>query len=292
MDNMNMDTTVPEKVKGKRRTKEEIAKANAEKQQLRDQKKQEQDKKKEEKEKQKQEKELKKQQDSTPLQPGVGINALAAMLIFSKCAAEAEKTYNAFRRMIASRILFPPKKNINKFMTGGCAEEILSQLIASVGFASDNVSDEATVIDLDVTVPISPDLEHSFKVSLKNSCDVKLSPILENYRGKKRDEIRPLPPTFIIYTEVVKKCVRIVYLDDEIIRQAYPTFSKDELDDVVFKNDDSSLTFKSGFLKNFIPRLPAEYVLNCPYPEDLSFCSEQNIVLLALAEVDRQLGLK
>jgi hypothetical protein len=194
--------------------------------------------------------------------------------------------------MMASRKIFNPRENINKFMTGGVAEEVVHQLIRSVGFDSQNVSAKASVIDLVMPVLLEPSGEvHSFQVSLKNSGKLGASPILENYRGKKRDEIRPLPPTLIIYTEVDIKRVRIVYLDHEILRQGYPELSEEEFNQVVFKNEDSNLTFKSGFLPHFIPRLPDEYILNAVYPEDLPAVEEKNIILLALAEVDRQLGL-
>lgn len=276
----------------KRRSKEEIQQEKEAKQALKLVKQQAQEAKKQEKETKKQTRVAKQQENSSLLQPGTGDDAQAAMKIFEACLSNPQETDRAFRRMIASRLLFPPKKNINKFMTGGCAEETVGQLISSVGITCNNVSDEATVIDLEVDVPISSTGNHSFKVSLKNSCNISTSPILENYRGKKRDEIRPLPSTFIIYTEVEKKSVRIVYLDHEIIQQGYPLLTGEELNAEVFKNDDSCLTFKSGFLKKFIPRLPSEYVLNGNYPEDLSFCKEQNIVKLALAEVDRQLAGK
>lgn len=276
----------------KRRSKEEIQQEKEAKQALKVVKQQAQEAKKQEKETKKQTRVAKLQENSSLLQPGTGDDAQAAMKIFEACLSNPQETDYAFRRMIASRLLFPPKKNINKFMTGGCAEETVGQLISSVGITCNNVSDEATVIDLEVDVPFSSTDNHSFKVSLKNSCNISTSPILENYRGKKRSEIRPLPPTFIIYTEVEKKSVRIVYLDHEIIQQGYPLLTGEELNAEVFKNDDSCLTFKSGFLKKFIPRLPSEYVLNGNYPEDLSFCKEQNIVKLALAEVDRQLAGK
>jgi hypothetical protein len=225
------------------------------------------------------------------LVPGVLPDARAAMKIFENIRLNGNIN-RAFRRMMASRKIFNPRENINKFMTGGVAEEVVHQLIRSVGFDSQNVSAKASVIDLMMPVLLEPSGEvHSFQVSLKNSGKLGASPILENYRGKKRDEIRPLPPTLIIYTEVDIKRVRIVYLDHEILRQAYPELSDDEFNQEVFKNEDSNLTFKSGFLPHFIPRLPDEYILNAVYPEDLPELDEKNIILLALAEVDRQLGL-
>ena len=268
-----------EKKNRKMRSKEEIALEKAEKQQR------------------KLQKEIKKLENSSPLVPGIGKDAIAAMTIIAAAAEETvgkPDTNNAFRRMIASRMLFPPKKNINKFMTGGVAEECVNQLILSLGFHSSNMSDETTVTDLQVDVPLvntdtlEENKQHCFKVSLKNSCDIKSQPILENYRGKKRDEIRELPPSFIIYTEMKIKRVRMVYIDHEIIKQGYPQLTDAELNTEVFKNDDSNLTFTSGFLPKFIARLPKEYILDAEYPE-LHELTEQNIVKLALAEVDRQI---
>jgi hypothetical protein len=238
------------------------------------------------------------------LPPGVGLDAQAAMRIFDHCRGKAN---NAFRRMIAMRKIFNPAENINKFMTGGGAEEILHQLITSVGYDCTNVSAKATVIDLvimvpDLVVPAQAGGEdtaaaaaaaaplYRFAPSLKNSGNINGSPILENYRGKKRAEIRPLPPTFIIYTEVALQRVRVVYLDHEIVVSAYPTLTAEEIGRLIYKNEDSNLTFQSGFLKDFIPRLPNEYILTADYPTDLPALKSTNIVLLALAEVDQQLA--
>ena len=264
-----------EKKQRKTRPKEEIAREKAEKEQRKIQK------------------ELKKQENSSPLSPGIGADAIAAMTIIA-AATSVGKTHtnNAFRRMIASRVLFPPKKNITKFMTGGVAEECVNQLILALGFKSSNMSDETTVTDLQVDVPIVFDTtekkQHCLKVSLKNCCDIKSQPILENYRGKKRTEIRELPPSFLIYTEMKIKRVRMVYIDHEILKQGYPHLTDEQLNAEVFKNDDSNLTFSAGFLPKFIPRLPKEYILDAEYPE-LPELTEQNIVKLALAEVDRQI---
>lgn len=245
------------------------------------------------------------------LPPGVGLDAQAAMRIFDHCRGKAN---NAFRRMIAMRKIFNPAENINKFMTGGGAEEILHQLITSVGYDCTNVSAKATVIDLVIMVPdlVVPAAAASggggedtaaaaaaaaaaaplyrFAPSLKNSGNINGSPILENYRGKKRAEIRPLPPTFIIYTEVALQRVRVVYLDHEIVVSAYPTLTAEEIGRLIYKNEDSNLTFQSGFLKDFIPRLPNEYILTADYPTDLPALKSTNIVLLALADVDQQLA--
>ena len=211
------------------------------------------------------------------------------MTLFEACRRNMPRTNLAFRQMFASRLIFPPKKNINKFATGGIAEECASQLFCDVGFECANLSEDVNVIDLAIKVP-TPTETVEFKVSLKNSGKLSASPILENYRGQKRPEIRALPPTFIIYTEVDAKRARIVYLDEEILLQGYPDLIEHEFKSEIYANSDSNLTFKSGFLAKFIARLPAEYILDAEFPEDLVGLQERNFSKLALAEVVRQLG--
>jgi hypothetical protein len=284
---------VEPKQQRKRRTPEEIASAKAEKvqkQQEKDLKKQERDQKREEIARKKESALIQKTLRSGPLVPGTGTMAIAAMTIFGLCRTNMSRVNLAFRQMIASRLIFPPKKNINKFATGGIAEECLSQLFCHLGLECSNVSEESNVIDLAIQVPIATETV-DFKVSLKNSGKISAQPILENYRGQKRPEIRPLPPTFIIYTEMDIKRVRIVYLDEEIIRQGYSDITDEaEFHREIYLNGDSNLTFKSGFLAKFIPRLPDEYIVNAEYPEDLAGLSERNFAKLALDEVIRQLG--
>jgi hypothetical protein len=283
---------IVDKPSRKKRTPEEIAAANLEK----DQKSQQREEKLLKKAEEAAVRRQKKEQYSTSLVPGVGIFAQAAMTVLGACKRNMLLTNLAFRRMIASRLIFPPKKNINKFATGGVAEECISQLFCDVGFACSNLSDDSTVIDLEISVPIHQGTTEEqvvpFKVSLKNSGKIANQLILENYRGNRRTEIRPLPPTFIIYTETDIKRVRIVYLDDEILRQGYSDLSEEEFQQEVYLNGDSTLTFRSGFLSRFIPRLPAEYILNADYPDDLDGLAEQSFSKLALAEVVRQLDSK
>jgi hypothetical protein len=278
-------------VKRKIRTKEEIDKEKAEK----EQKKTERQKKRQEKQEQKrlktEQKTAKKKQHSSPLVPGTRISAQAAMCVIDLCKQNKEHTNIAFRRMFASRHIFPPKKNINKFATGGIAEVCVTQLFRDIGLKCKNVSEESTVIDLEIKVPIQMGGEPQLlQVSMKNSGKISSQPILENYRGKKREEIRPLPPTFIVYTETEAKRARIVYLDEEIIRQGYPGLSKEEFHAEIYTNNDSNLTFRSGFLAKFLPRLPTEYIVDAEYPENIAAgLSEQNLSKIALAEVVRQL---
>ena len=272
----------------KRRTPEEIAIANAEKdakRQEREAKRLEVAKKAEEKALAKQQMLLRKERYSTQLFPGKEPDAITAMHIFELCKRNMDRVNLAFRQMIASRIIFPPKKNINKFATGGIAEECISQLLCDLGLICNNVSEDSNIIDLEIHVP---DMA-SFKVSMKNSGKISSQPILENYRGQKRMDIRPLPPTFIVYTEMDISRARIVYIDEEIVRQGYPDLSDDEFHREIYLNGDSNLTFKSGFLSKFIPRLPSEYIVTADYPESLGAMTERNFSRLALEEVVRQL---
>jgi len=232
---------------------------------------------------------VRKELHSAPLTKGTGLFAIAAMTLLEACRRNMPRTNLAFRHMFASRLIFPPKKNINKFATGGIAEECASQLFCDLGFECANLSEDVNVIDLAIKVP-TPTETVEFKVSLKNSGKLSAQPILENYRGQKRPEIRALPPTFIIYTEVDAKRARIVYLDEEILLQGYPDLIEHEFQSEIYANSDSNLTFKSGFLAKFIPRLPAEYILDAEFPEDLVGLQERNFSRIALAEVVRQLG--
>lgn len=283
-----------QKVPRKRRTPEEIAVDKAEKELKKREKEESAAKRADELEMKRQRAEIarvRKELHSTPLSTGKGLFAIAAMTIFDACRRNMPRTNLAFRHMFASRLIFPPKKNINKFATGGVAEECVSQLFCDIGFECVNLSEDVNVIDLAIKVPIiHAETPVDFKVSLKSSGKLSASPILENYRGQKRQEIRALPPTFIIYTEVDAKRARIVYLDEEILLQGYPDLIEHEFNAEIYANNDSNLTFKSGFLAKFIPRLPAEYILDAEFPEDLAGLEERNFSRLALSEVVRQLS--
>ncbi len=231
---------------------------------------------------------MRKEQYSHKLVPGKEISALAAMCIFNLCRRNMSRVNIAFRQMIASRTIFPPKQHINKFATGGIAEECTSQLFCDIGLVCLNNANEANVVDLEIHVNVNGEIV-PLNVSIKNSGKLASQPILENYRGQKRQEIRRLPPTFIVYTETEIKRARIIYIDDEILRQGYDGLTEDEFHDQVYQNGDSSLTFRSGFLKHFIPRLPSEYILNAEYPEEMPPLEEQSFCKLALKEVMRQL---
>lgn len=285
---------IQKKAPRKRRTPEEIAEDKAVKEQKKREREEAAAKRADVAEVKRQRSELAKQRKelhSASLEPGKGLFAKAAMTLFETCRKNMPRTNLAFRHMFASRLIFPPKKNINKFATGGVAEECASQLFCDVGFDCVNMSEDVNVIDLAIKVPLEGATEPvEFKVSLKNSGKLTAPPILENYRGQKRPDIRALPPTFIIYTETDAKRARMVYLDEEILLQGYPDLLEHEFKAEIYANGDSNLTFKSGFLAKFIPRLPAEYILDAEFPDDLAGLEERNFSKLALAEVVRQLG--
>ena len=277
-------------IKKKRRSKEEIQQEKLKKEQERIFKKQKREEENLKGEQAKMENLKKLALISFKLIPGKLPDALSAMKVIQLCKNQQIKVDNCFRRTLMLRKLFNPSENLNKFMTGGGAEETFHQLLTSIGIDCKNVSAKATVIDLEINIPLeSSEQIHCFKPSLKNSGKLSSTPILENYRGKKRQDIRELPPTFIIYTETDVKRVRIIYLDHEIVRLGYPHLTDDEFNKEVFKNEDSNLTFHSSFLKHFIPRLPEEYILNANYPENLPECEQQNYIKLGLAVADKYL---
>ena len=295
IDTLLVNEPLPDKKnQRKKRTPEEIALEKTEKEQKKTERQDKRQEKQEQKRLETEQKAAKKEQHTAPLAPGTGISAKAAMYIIDLCKKNMSRTNLAFRQMFASRIIFPPKKNINKFATGGIAEECTTQLFCDIGLECNNMSEESTVIDLEIKVPLQIDGEDPqpfvLQVSMKNSGKISSSPILENYRGQKRQEIRPLPPTFIVYTETDAKRARIIYLDEEIVRQGYSGLSEEEFHAEIYTNNDSNLTFRSGFLARFLPRLPAEYIVDAEYPEGVAGLSESNFSRIALAEVVRQLS--
>ena len=150
-------TEIPEqKAPRKRRTPEEIAVDNAAKELKRLEREESAAKRAEAVEMKRQRAEIAKQKKelhSTSLEPGKGLFAIAAMTLLEACRQNMPRTNLAFRHMFASRLIFPPKKNINKFATGGVAEECASQLFCDVGFECANLSEDVNVIDLAINVP-------------------------------------------------------------------------------------------------------------------------------------------
>lgn len=196
---------------------------------------------------------------------------------------------NAFEELLVTRAIFNPAENVNKFVTGGVAEDVMTELISDLGFKTDNVAATTTVIDIRVEVPHEGTID-TVGISLKNSGDIKQQPILENYRAESKSEIRPLPPTLIVYTATVAKRVRIVYIDHEIMRAGYPGLTDAEFNATVYNNTDSNLSFKSGFLASFIPRLPDSYIVNAVYPEVLPKVNTKSMTRLALEYVRSEMA--
>lgn len=196
-----------------------------------------------------------------------------------------------FVKILLTRQIFDPAENANKFIVGGVTEVLFAALLNSLGFPTKNVAATKTVIDHEIEVPGVV----SFGSSLKCSGGIDQQPILENYRGESKTDIRPLPPTFIIYTETKMKRTRIVYIDHEILRSAYP-----DADDVTFNakvynkkaegDKQSSLTFRSGFLKSFIPILPASYIVDVPFPESIPLAARMDVSCLVLGHVESVLA--
>lgn len=184
--------------------------------------------------------------------PGPGSDA--ALSIFNALRSSPTILSHMVFEMYSARIVYPPKINANKFITGSIGEILLTEAISATGFAVKNVAAETSVVDIVVTVNGN---ETAF--SLKNSGNIAAQPILENYRADQVVLIRDLPPTLIFYTEPTRW--RIVFLDHAIIRKAFEELSDEEFIKTVYKQSHSNLTFASSFLKKLIPRLPNEYIL-------------------------------
>lgn len=231
------------------------------------------------------------------LKPTETENARAIMKVFNKMKSPEGKLLaeKAIQEILVCRIMFPPKLNVNKFVTGGVSEDAITELINALEFPTKNVASSTNVIDIQVEVD-----GYTIGISLKNSGSINQSPILENYRGESKAEIRPLPPTLIIYTEVERKRTRIVYLDHDIIVSSFPpgtdtvTINKEvynKKESVEGKVDSqSSLGFKSGFLAGFIPKLPTEYKVDIQFPESIPVVPVESITKLALDRVKKAIS--
>jgi hypothetical protein len=183
--------------------------------------------------------------------------------------------------LYATRLVYPPKVDANKFIVGGVSEQIMTEMIRNVGFEVENVSATESVIDIRVVVN-----GRSIEISLKNSGNINSPPILENYRGDKVDAIRCLPPTLIIYTE--QNRARIVYIDHAILRKSCEELNDEDFHKAVYKQSDSSLTFVSSFLKTLIPRLPDEYVLSIDVPQ-VPALAPSNVTQLVMDHIRKEL---
>lgn len=205
----------------------------------------------------------------------------AIIKIFQAFRENPEAVNRAFLEMITSRRMYPPSENANRFMTGGIAEEITTELINEVGFPTKNVSATEDVIDIETNVD-----GHNARISLKNLGNINQALILENFMGKTREEVRPAPPTIAICTETNAKRARFVYVDDAILKQAYPGLTDKDFNRVVYNIKDgvnrSNISFRSGLLAELIPRLPDEYIVNAKFPERIPNVPQVKIARLAL----------
>jgi hypothetical protein len=225
--------------------------------------------------------------------PMTGTPTETAVMKVLNAMREAEgmkKVNNAFVELLVARKIFNPADNVNKFVTGGVAEDVITELIVNLGFETKNVAATETVIDIKVDIPDDAGAKQTVGISLKNSGSITQQPILENYRGESRADIRNLPPTLIVYTEVLAKRARIVYIDHDIIKLAYPDLTDAQFNTTVYNKKEegdkqSSLSFRSGFLSGFIPRLPEAYVVTAVYPDVLPATESKSITLLALEYV-------
>jgi hypothetical protein len=201
----------------------------------------------------------------------------------------------AFVDMLALRMRFPPAKNPNRFATGNSAEDLTTDLINALeGCLAVNVADIKTVIDIEVYVKID-EMLHKLGLSVKSSGSIHSQPILENYRGESKSDIRNLPPTLIMYTEVIAKRARLVYLDHDILVSAFPGLTPAEFNAKVYNkkadgDSQASLSFRSGLLANLIPRLPESYIVNGTFPTKIPKVKEMSISRLVLEDLRRAMA--
>jgi hypothetical protein len=180
-------------------------------------------------------------------------------------------TPTAIRAMYAIRKVFPPRKNINKFIAGGAVEEVMTELIQSCGHSCANVSSTETLIDILVT-----NGDETFPFSLKSIQRLGSAVVLENYRGQKR-EISDLAPTILVI--LGESTLTLAYLDNDLVAQSgVPRES-------VYTHADSNLSMKGKFAKTMITStLPREFVVDLPVPP-IPDLAEEDISRLAVARV-------
>ncbi len=185
---------------------------------------------------------------------------------------ENPETQNMLQVMYAIRKVFPPKKNINKFITGGAVEEVLTRMIRSCGMECKNVSSSETVIDILVKKEEEKEIAYSVKSIQKMGSSV----IIQNYRGQKCP-IGDLCPTIFVVLEGTK--TTFAYMDEEILQSTETPLDK------IYTHADSNLTMKGGFVKNMIMKhLPRDLVLEIEAPK-VPELEEKDISVLAVEYV-------
>lgn len=196
--------------------------------------------------------------------------------VFAKIKEHPE-TPNAVRTIYAARKVFPPRKNINKFIAGGVVEEVMADLIRKCGEMCTNVSSTETTID----IVVYRDTE-TFPISLKSIQKLGTAIVLENYRGQRR-AISELPPTILVI--LGETTLTLAYLDNDLILQSgVPQES-------VYAHADSNLSMKGRFAKEMVTRtLPRTFVIDIPVPP-IPDLEEEDIAVLAVRRVRELLGI-
>lgn len=186
-------------------------------------------------------------------------------------------TQKTLRNIYACRKVFPPKKNINKFMVGGINEESIVRLIRKCGWECANVSSTENVVDLTVK---EGDQSHSF--SLKTVQKFGSAIILENYRGQQR-EVSTLAPTFILVLE--ERLATFAYVDQSVLDALGATREE------VYTHSDSNLSMRGAFAKNLIKRhLDRNLVIELEVPALPDNLVERDVSILGLDYVESLLS--
>lgn len=182
---------------------------------------------------------------------------------------ENPQSSSIIEAIYASRMMYPPKKNINKFLAGGSVEVCVSELIQTCGYTCTNVSSTEVMIDI-----LVKNDGVTFPFSVKSIRKLGSAVTLENYRGKKRD-LKELPPTFIVVIGDTQ--LTLAYLDNDIVTQT--GISTEDM----YTHADSNLSMKGKFVKTMITStLPSDYVIHIPVPS-LPTLPEEDISTLVVA---------
>lgn len=182
---------------------------------------------------------------------------------------ENPQSSSIIEAIYASRMMYPPKKNINKFLAGGSVEVCVSELIQTCGYTCTNVSSTEVMIDI-----LVKNDGVTFPFSVKSIRKLGSAVTLENYRGKKRD-LKELPPTFIVVIGDTQ--LTLAYLDNDIVTQT--GISTEDM----YTHADSNLSMKGKFVKTMITStLSSDYVIHIPVPS-LPTLPEEDISTLVVA---------
>lgn len=190
--------------------------------------------------------------------------------LFAKIKDHPE-TPDAVRTIYATRKVFPPRKNINKFIAGGAVEVILAELIQTCGEMCRNVSSTETTIDLVIYRGTE-----AFSLSVKSIQKLGTAIVLENYRGQQR-AITDLPPTILVV--LGQTTLTMAYIDNDLVAQS--GIPRED----VYVHADSNLSMKGKFARAMVATiLPREFVIDIPVPP-IPELAEEDISMLAVARV-------